>query len=169
MTTVLIFRLLHVLTGAFWAGTLLFAAVFLLPSLRAVGPAGGQVMGQLAARRYPITLAIAGLTTVISGGWMYWHDDSISAGAFGRSRSGMAFNIGGLAAIIALGVGLSMITPTAGKLARIGATVQARGGPPTPEEASEIARLQGRMTKATQAAAVLIAIALITMAIGRYV
>jgi hypothetical protein len=74
-----------------------------------------------------------------------------------------------VAALVTLVIGLAVITPTAGKLGGIGAAIQARGGPPTAEQAAELARLQGRMVSATQIGAVFIAIALAAMAIARYV
>ena len=39
-----VLRIAHIVTGAFWVGTVIFLAAFLLPSLRAAGPAAGPVM-----------------------------------------------------------------------------------------------------------------------------
>ena len=47
----IVLRLLHVGLGVFWAGSLLFIALFLEPSVRAALPESGKVMQQLAKRR----------------------------------------------------------------------------------------------------------------------
>ena len=45
-------RLLHVVLGVFWAGALIFTAVFLLPSIRDAGPDGAKVAAGLMRRRF---------------------------------------------------------------------------------------------------------------------
>ena len=40
-------RLAHILAGAFWFGTFVFVARFLMPAIKAAGPAAGPVMAQL--------------------------------------------------------------------------------------------------------------------------
>ena len=43
-----LFRLLHIVAGAFLVGIAIFNAFFLFPAIKAAGPAGGQVMGRVA-------------------------------------------------------------------------------------------------------------------------
>jgi len=45
--SILAFRLIHIVSGVFWVGGAIFIAMFLLPTLRSVGPAGGPVMSYL--------------------------------------------------------------------------------------------------------------------------
>ena len=40
-------RLIHIVAGSFWVGAALMLAVFVEPTVRAVGPAGGQFMQKL--------------------------------------------------------------------------------------------------------------------------
>jgi hypothetical protein len=49
---VITLRLLHIVLGAFWVGTLIFFALFLIPSVRDAGPDGAKVMAALQRRRF---------------------------------------------------------------------------------------------------------------------
>ncbi|HEY9230261.1 MAG TPA: hypothetical protein VIP11_26655 [Gemmatimonadaceae bacterium] len=163
-------RLLHILAGVFWAGAVFFVAVFLLPSIRDSGPSGGAVMRQLVGvRKYPIFVFVFALITVLSGAALYMRNVSLSAGAFARSNAGMTYGIGALAALVTLGIGMAVLTPTAKRLGVVAATVQAGGGPPSAEQAAEMGRLQARMGVATSTVAVLLLVTVLTMAIARYV
>jgi uncharacterized membrane protein len=166
----IVLRLIHILAGVFWAGTVFFFASFLLPSMRDAGPAAGAISKQLiVVRKYPRAILIIAILTVLSGFALYGMDVSRSAGAFARSRSGMVFGIGGFAALLTIIIGMIIMTPTANKMAALGAAIQAGGRPPTPEQAAEQARLQAKMGMGTQVGAVLLLVATICMAIGRYV
>jgi uncharacterized membrane protein len=166
----IVLRVLHILSGVFWAGAVFFVAGFLMPSIRASGPAGGQVMYQMVAvRKYPIVAMIAAIVTILSGLAMYWRNISVSDGAFARSTSGMTYGIGAIAGIIAVTIGMTVLSPSTKRLSAIGDAVKAAGGPPSAEQASEMSRLQGRIGLAAKTVSVLLLIAVITMAIGRYV
>jgi hypothetical protein len=75
-----VLRLLHILSGAFWYGAIIFVAWFLLPSLGAVGPAAGPVMAQLNQRKLPMAMMGAGFINVASGIWLMF---LVSGGALG--------------------------------------------------------------------------------------
>jgi uncharacterized membrane protein len=168
MTIVL--RLIHVLAGVFWAGTVFFFASFLLPSMRDAGPAAGAISKQLiVVRKYPRAILIIAILTVLSGFALYGQNISLSNGAFARSRSGMVYGFGGLAATLTIVMGFLIMTPTANKMAALGAAIQASGQPPTPEQAAEQARLGKKMGMGTQTAAALLFIAVVCMAVARYV
>ena len=163
-------RLIHILAGVFWAGTVFFFVSFLLPSMRDAGPAAGAISKQLiVVRKYPRAILTIAILTVLSGFALYGMDVSVSNGTFARSRSGMVFGLGGVAAVVTIVLGMIIMTPTANKLAALGAAIQASGQPPTPEQAAEQVRLQKRMAMGTQMGAVLLFICVVCMAIGRYV
>ena len=64
----LLLRLIHILAGVFWAGSVFFLAGFLIPTVRETGPEGGRVMSHLVGRRrLPVFIGIAILLTVVSG------------------------------------------------------------------------------------------------------
>lgn len=162
-------RLIHVLSGVFWAGTLFFFAGFVLPSIIGSGLAGDKfIRYMVVVRRFPTAIAIASILAILSGFGMYWRDVSISAGAFSRSRPGMAYGIGGLSALIALGIAIRVIAPTGETLVKLGDLIEAGGDRPTPEQAASMASLQGRLAGGTRFGAGLLLITVVCMAIARY-
>ena len=162
-------RLIHILLGVFWAGAAFFVATILLPSIRAAGPAGGPVMRQIVGvRKFPVLATYAGLLTVVSGGFMYWHNIKISQGVWARSIPGMTYGIGAIAAIVTMGIGGAIMAPTAKKVGELGAAMASAGGPPNPTQAAEMQALQARLQFGTRIGAAFLCITVITMAIARY-
>ena len=162
-------RLVHILLGVFWAGGAFFAAMFLVPSVRAAGPAGGPVMKQLfEVRKFPIYAMMFGLLTVISGIWMYFHDNSTSGGTFAKSHAGMAYGLGAVTAILTLIVGATIMSPTSAKMSKLGGEIAAKGGPPSPEQGQMMKGLQDKLAFGARLVSILLLITVITMALGRY-
>jgi uncharacterized membrane protein len=165
----IVLRLIHVVSGVFWAGSVFFAVSFLLPAVRATGPAGKQIMRQLASvQKFPVAIGTSATLTILSGLGLYWHDIKLSAGNFGRSTPGMVYGIGAVCALIAFGFGIGLVGRSSGKLLSLGAAIQAAGGAPTPEQAQTMEKLQGKMSQGMRIAAMLLSITVITMAIARY-
>jgi hypothetical protein len=168
-TLIVVLRLIHVGLGVFWGGSVLFAALFLDPAARASGPAGGQVMGAIAKRGFTQTMLTVGTLTVASGWYLFWLASGGLSPTYVGAPQGIAFLIGGLAATIALGVGFFVSRPT---FARIGVLMAAAA---TAQEAdrpgimARVAELRVRMTMALRGVASLLAIAVVAMAVGRYV
>jgi hypothetical protein len=168
--TMIVLRIIHIGAGVFWAGAVFVNEGFLLPTMKATGPGGAPFMRHLmVAKKYPVRIAMSGVLVILSGLGMYWRDGAMSNGTWYRSRQAMVYGIGGLSAIIALAYGLAVLTRAAAKMNQVGAAVQASGGPPSPEQAATIAAMQQRITSGTHFVAGLIGIAVIAMAIGRYV
>jgi uncharacterized membrane protein len=169
-TTVAFFRLIHILSGAFWVGAVVFVARFLMPSLRAVGPAAGPVMQQLTqVRRLPVYMMTATMLTILSGLTLYWHDSMGFKGAWIDSAPGRVFGLGGAFGILAAIVGMAITSPTGKRLGELTGAIAKAGGPPTPDQVAELGRLQGKMYKTTQIVATLVLLATAAMAIARYV
>jgi hypothetical protein len=64
-------------------------------------------------------------------------------------------------------IGFAVSKPAADRMGALGKEIQAAGKPPTPEQAAELGRLGKHTADAATWVAVLLAIALITMAISR--
>ena len=170
LTTLYVLRVLHVLFGAFWVGAVVVLAVLLVPSIRAAGPAGGAVMRELMeVRRLPIWLMAAGAITILSGFSLYWIDSAGFSSAWLGSGPGRVFGLGGVMALVAMILGMGVNAPTARRLTTLAGAIGAAGRKPTPEEAAQIGRLQGRLNKATAVAAILLVLAALAMAVARYV
>ena len=167
---VYVLRLVHIIGGVFWVGSVMFAAFLLAPTLRALGPGAGPLMNQLVkVRKMPLIMMISSIATVGAGIWLFMIDISVSQGAFMRTGTGMTFGIGGVLAILGFIVGMAVNAPASKRLAALGTAAAARGGPPSPEEQAEIQRLQGRMSTASLVVTVLLVLATGAMAIARYV
>ena len=68
-------RALHVLAGALWVGSAILTAFFVMPSIIATGPAGGQVMRVMAqVRKLPAYMNSVMGTTILTGLALYWVD-----------------------------------------------------------------------------------------------
>jgi hypothetical protein len=72
-------------------------------------------------------------------------------------------------AIVALTIGATVNVPTSKQFGAVAAAVQAKGGPPSPEQAAEMQRLQRRLGSALRAVAALLVLATAAMALARYI
>ena len=167
----LVLRLIHIVVGVCWVGAVVFIAVFLLPTMKAVGPAAGPVMAHLTeVKKLPSYLMAGVLLTIASGVTLFWNDSvGFKSDAWMHSGPGLTFSVGGTIAIIVGIMGMAINSPTAKKLGALSAAVRASGGPPSAEQAAELQRLQRRLAGAMTIAAVLLVIAAGAMAVARYV
>lgn len=162
-------RVIHIVCGVYWAGTLLFVATFLEPSIRAVGPDGAKVMQALMRRRYLDVMPVVALLTILTGLDLYRRVSAGFSMVWITSRPGMSITIGAVAALIAFAVGVGVMRPAAKKIGPLGQTTQQL--PEGPERDVRLAELQGlrrRTALAGRWVAGLLAIAVIGMAAARY-
>ena len=166
----LLARFVHVVTGVAWAGALVFIAWILLPAIRATGAAGGALMQQLVrVQRLPVYLMLLAILTILSGLTLFWLDATAFGKAWMHTGPGRTFSAGGALAILTAIFGMAVNTPAAKKMGALIGSIQAAGASPSPEQAAEIGRLQNRLFRATQAASVLILLAVICMGVARYI
>ena len=118
-------RIIHVVGGVIWVGSMFFVSTFLIPSLTEAGPDAGKVMAALNRRNFMIVIPVIALLTILSGLWLYWR---VSAGydpAYMRSGPGQAYGLGATMAIIAFIIGMTVTRPAmvkSGKLMASAAT-----------------------------------------------
>ena len=164
----IVLRLLHIGLGVFWAGAMAIMAWFLIPSVRAAGPAGGRVLQEMmATRKLPAWLGAAASLTILSGIVLYWR--LMRGPGWAKTPMAMTLGVGAAAAIAAYIVGLTISAPTGAKIAALGARMQSAGGPPDPSLAAEMQALQQRAHTASRIVAMLVFTAVLAMAIARYV
>ena len=163
-------RLVHVLAGVFWVGAAVLMAMFIVPTVRAIGPAGGQVMQQLAqVRKLPVYMMSSMALTLLSGIALYWSASGGFTNSWPGSGPGITFGVGGVFAILAATLGVTVGMPTAKRVGLLAGAIAKAGGPPSAEQAAEMQRLQGRMSKVSTLGAVLLLLATAAMAVARYV
>ena len=126
-------------------------------------------MGALTRRGFLPTLIAVGTVTVLTGIYLLWQLSGGFSGAFMGSRGGILLSSGGLAGIIALGVGFFVSRPTLQRMGAIMGRLAAAEGPPSDEDQVELNALRGRLRTAIQIAAVLLLIAVATMALGPHI
>ena len=141
--TIIVLRIFHIAAGAFWLGGSVTTAFFLLPTVKATGPVGGQFAGALMPRRtgLPEWLTAAGAVAVATGLLLYWN---FYAGlAWTGFEPQVVIGIGGFLAILSLAIGLFFSRPTADRMAVLGKTIQSQGTPPTPVQDRRKPRASG--------------------------
>jgi len=167
--TLLVLRLFHIVLGVFSVGATVFITYFLIPSIRATGPAGGAVMQRLTSRQMHLWLMGASMLTVLSGIGLYWHNSAgFSSSAWLGSGPGRTFGFGAVVALVAIVIGMAVNGRTAKQLGDLAARIQAGGRPPSPDEAAAMQRLQDRLAKGAVLAAMLLLLATGAMAAARY-
>lgn len=161
-------RVVHVLGGVFWAGALLFVVFFLEPAVRAAGPDGARVMQGLQKRHYLEVVPAVAVFTLLSGLFLYWRDFGRLYPGPGASAVELALAIGGLAALVALAIGLTVLRPSALRMGALGAELVQ--SPPERTEAigAEMGRLRDRLRLSGRWVAALLGIAVVGMAVARY-
>lgn len=169
MTEILVLRLIHVLGGIFWVGSLLFVGLFLMPTLAGIGPAAGPVMAGMRERRLMVVMPTVALLTILSGLRLLWIASGGFAAAYFTTPRGGTFAASGAAAIVAFSIGMAFLRPAQQRMGAVGATL-AQG----PDEAArgelvaEMGRLQRRTATLNRIIIVLLVLAAAGMAVARY-
>lgn len=161
----IIFRILHIFAGVAWVGATWLVVFFVEPTVSALGPDGGKFMNYMATvRRYPIYIASAAGITILAGFILF----GIKWGAVWDTPKGLTFLVGGIFGLAAFVVGI-MTGGVTGRLMKLGGEIAQQGRPPSPEQAAELRALQERLRTLARVTAILSSIALLGMAIARYV
>ncbi|MDH3944034.1 MAG: hypothetical protein OEV06_08080 [Anaerolineae bacterium] len=142
----LVLRVLHIVGGILWAGGGVAAAGFINPTAKELkGDAAAFMAHFNYVRRFPLFLGIVGFINVVTGVLLYYRlfGDQIAWG----SGYTIALTLGSLFGLIALGMALGMLLPTGNKLEKLVKEIGASGGPPSPEQAGQIAAMQGKLMR----------------------
>jgi hypothetical protein len=168
--TLILLRLIHIVLGAIWVGTAVFIALFVEPSARALGVAGGQMMAELGRRKFHVWMSAFGGLTVLTGIILLGWNSDWFRNAWLRTPQGIVFQVGGTFAILSMIVGVAVSRPTVTKLGELmPKAAQMAAGPERDAIQQEAARLSARLTMAARAVALLVVLAVACMAAARYV
>lgn len=162
-------RVVHVLGGTMWAGAAIFMALWFEPSVREAGPGGAPVMAGMEKYRYFTIMPIIALLTVLSGGALFWRDSAHLDPVWLGSPVGIAFSVGGAAAVIAWIIGMAILRPTSLKLGAIGRLAATADTPEARMSAMySMEPLRMRIKMSVRWVGALVAIAAVAMACARY-
>jgi uncharacterized membrane protein len=162
-------RVIHILGGIFWVGSMPYTTFFLAPAIRSSPALAGQVMAGLNKRRLFITLPIVALLTIASGIRLLWIVSAGFSDSYLATPMGRAISLGAGAAIIAFLLSVLVSRPGFVKVGRLGASLAA-----APDEAEkqlitvEMQRISRRVATANAGVVALLVTTAVTMAIARY-
>ena len=169
MLLLLLLRLVHILLGVFWAGTIMFAGFLLMPSVRDAGPDGGKVMLALMRRGYMTVIPVAAILTILSGLWLYAANIRLAGPGWAGSMPARVYGVGAVSTLVAFVIGIVVLRSNALKLRAIMEALP--GTPEGPARAALMAEMDAPRAKMAVAApwvAGLLAVATVCMAVARY-
>lgn len=168
MGIIMALRIIHIFSGVFWVGFAFFNMGFLQPTVKATGAEGQKTMQYLTQKtRLLSTVYTTATLTMLSGLVMYGMISGFRP-AFIRSGYGIVLTTGSIAGIIAWIYAAIVIRDIFNRMRIIGQAIQAQGGPPSPEQATQLQALVARLGKVGQVALVFLVIALLGMSIAQY-
>jgi uncharacterized membrane protein len=159
-----IVRVIHILFAALWAGSIFFAAWFVMPAAIEAGPEGGKVMGGVQRRGWMAFAPAIGGITVLTGLWMYWQ---FYMGTEGHAAA--TYGSGGGIGIIALILGGSIVGRSLKQAGENAA--KAMAAPEGPQRAALMASVRASQQRAllfSRIVSVLVIITVIIMSLGQY-
>ena len=166
---VLVLRLIHIGAGAFWVGAVFTFFLFVQPAAIAVGPEATKFTYQLLHhRRLPIWIFASGVVTVLAGLWLLVITSNGLDPEILFSASRLGYTVGGIAAIVTLGIGGLYVLPRTRTTERTIGTLLAEGRPPTPEEQQTLARVGREGRQAGWVVLIGLTIAVASMATAQY-
>jgi uncharacterized membrane protein len=162
-------RLLHIGAGAFWVGSVFTFFLFVQPAAVAVGPDATKFTYQLLHhRRLGVAILGSAVVTVVAGLWLLIITSNGLDPDLLFSESRLGYAVGGLAAILAIGIGGLYVFPRTTIVERTIGRLIAEGRPPTPEEQALLATTGRESRVAGWIVLVGLVVAVVAMATARY-
>ena len=160
-------RLLHIVPGVVWVGSVVFLALILQPALAKAGPEHAAAVMKHVVKPLSILLHSAALSTMVVGVILAFRvrPDGLFDVLWSTGWGWMIFS-GFVFAVV--GYALGVMASIAGKkMGVLGASFAGR--PPEPAEMTEMGRLQTRSKITTRLSAFLVTFAVVCMALARFV
>jgi hypothetical protein len=165
----ILLRVAHVGSAMIWFGGAIVGSFFLQPTAKALGSAGQPFMDHLMNRgKMGIFFPIVAAVTILSGAALFWRDSAGLDAAWISSPTGLAYAIGGLAAIVALVGGLVLIGPGVAEQTAVRNELASGDGVPTDLQRERLARADRRLQLANRIDLPLLVVAGLMMAVARY-
>ena len=169
ITYLLVLRLVHIVASVCWAGGGFMIFLFIEPTAKALAPAGMQFVQYMTTkRRFSLFMVVSSTLTVLTGALLIWRYVAGDWRAYVSTGPGLMFTLGSIVGILVYFVGLLGVNPRAIKLSKLGQEIQAGGGPPTPDQAEQLHKLDKEMSFYSKVDFILVALSLAMMASARY-
>lgn len=157
-------RIIHIVGGIFWVGGSLIMSFFVAPTVRATGEAGQKFVGNLMNnQKFSSRMAAASGSTILAGLILYALD-ARAGEAWLRSDFATGLGIGAGFALVGFVFGI-LVGRTARAMAQLGAQMQ---GKPSPEQLTRMQAIQKQQATYSNLSTVALLLAVIFMAIARY-
>jgi uncharacterized membrane protein len=158
---IVLFRLIHIPSAVVWVAGNMMMTLWVGPTAAAVGKDAAPFMQHLSMRsKFSTHVAIASVLTVLSGIILYW---LLFQGINVTSTAGLMLTIGGLLGIGGLGHGIFVLKANNDRMM---ALVNSFTGPPTSEQAAQLASLQEKSARHGAILTIIVVAALIFMTLG---
>lgn len=164
---ILILRIAHVAGAILWVGGAILYLFLLIPAASSAESAGRKFM-QTLGPRFGAMMRIVTTVTVVSGALLYARFLTGGLSFIWNTGAGAAFTLGAFVALVSYGMGIGVFGPTQEKIEALGTAMESAGVPPKPEQVTQMDRLQSSLMKAYRFDFVLLAVAMVAMAVARY-
>lgn len=167
----LVFRFLHIVSGALWFGSAFLFVGIIGPAAAEVGPSAGPLLS-VAVKKRKVAKIITWLGMItVTAGWVMWIKNMSDYGGLGDwvgTSFGIGLTIGGVLATATAFVGYFGVARNVERLVDLGDRIAAAGGPPSPEQQAEITRIGAGLERHGKIDLVLLFLAVAAMATARY-
>jgi uncharacterized membrane protein len=158
----IVLRLFHIIGGIAWVGGTFTNVILVEPLIAAASQANKPfALRMMGNPRFGNVMALAATSTVLSGVALFWRDSGGLTLDWLRSGQGIAFSVGGLAGLIAAGIGMLVV-------GRIGDDIAALQTSNKSDPGEQFERLRRKMIRASRIDLVVMIVAVICMASARY-
>lgn len=157
-------RIIHIVAGVFWVGGTLIMTFFIGPTIGATGESGQKFVGHLMNNlKFSNRMSAAAGATILAG-FILFGLDARAGAAWLRSSFAIGLSIGAAFALIGFVFGL-MVGRTTKAMAQLGAQMQ---GNPSPAQLTQMQAIQKQQATYSRISATTLVLAVIFMAIARY-
>ncbi len=157
-------RIVHIVGGVFWVGGSLVMTFFVVPAVGVMGESGQKFIGHLMNNlKLSSRMAAASGLTVLAGAILFGLDARAGA-AWARSHFAIGLSIGAAFAVIGFVLGI-LVSRSSKAMAQLGAQFQ---GKPTSEQSTRMQAIQKQQATYSTLATVALVLAVVFMAVARY-
>ncbi|RJP49661.1 MAG: hypothetical protein C4583_12070 [Anaerolineaceae bacterium] len=164
---ILILRILHIGSGIVWVGSATLYLLLIIPAARSAQSAGQKFL-QTLGPKFGAMMGIVTTVTVLSGALLYVRFFAGGISFIWTTGAGFAFTVGAVAALGSYVMGAGFFGKMQARIEKLGAEMESAQSAPNPAQVQEMNRLQSSLMKAYQFDLVLLAVAMLAMAVARY-